>query len=103
MHFCFCFSTDSYSLWVFVTSIKGQTPFPQLSGTLLLDDVTVGYYDGDTNTFIAKGNTTNEDSLIDINAVIRVIDFIELEWTILQSLNTTKGKLCIFFFFKRKI
>ncbi len=32
----------------------------------MLDDITVGYYNSETNIYTAKGNTTNEDEEVDL-------------------------------------
>ncbi|XP_051741093.1 hereditary hemochromatosis protein homolog isoform X4 [Ctenopharyngodon idella] len=55
----------SHSLWVLSTYIKGQTPFPEFSAVVMLDDVRVLYYDGETKTLIPRGNTTTEDDVFD--------------------------------------
>ncbi|XP_056307930.1 class I histocompatibility antigen, F10 alpha chain [Danio aesculapii] len=62
-------SYGSHSLWTFATSIKGKTPFPELSCVVMLDDVSVLYYNGDTDSFIARGNTTAEDDVFDQGAL----------------------------------
>ncbi|KAG1924587.1 uncharacterized protein LOC120464142 [Pimephales promelas] len=59
-------STDSHSFWVLITHIKGNTPFPEIIGTLMLDDMTVGYFDSETKTYFTRGNTTNEDDLYNL-------------------------------------
>lgn len=41
-------STGSHSLMAFATYIVGQTPFPEFSVVLMLDDVQIGYYDSTT-------------------------------------------------------
>jgi len=58
--------SDSHSLWVLVTYIKGNTPFPEFAITLMLDDLTVGYFDSETWTYFTRGNTTNEDDLYNL-------------------------------------
>lgn len=65
--------TGSHSLWVLVTYIKGNAPFPEFIITLMLDDMTIGYYDSETRTYFTRGNTTNEDYLYDLgdNTAIR--------------------------------
>ncbi|XP_056307297.1 class I histocompatibility antigen, F10 alpha chain-like [Danio aesculapii] len=57
--------SGSHSLWIFATQIKGQTPFPELSFVVMLNDISVLYYNGDTDSFIARGNTTAEDDVFD--------------------------------------
>uniref|UniRef100_A0A8C1HXF1 Ig-like domain-containing protein n=2 Tax=Cyprinus carpio TaxID=7962 RepID=A0A8C1HXF1_CYPCA len=41
-------SADSHSLVILATYIAGQTPFPEFSVVLMLDDVQIGYYDSNT-------------------------------------------------------
>ncbi|XP_076126821.1 major histocompatibility complex class I-related protein 1-like [Alosa pseudoharengus] len=50
--FCLCFLlqmpccyTGSHSLWAFSTLILGDTPFPEFSTVVMLDDIQLGYYD----------------------------------------------------------
>lgn len=81
-------------MWMLASFIKGQTPFPQFSYSLILDDVTVLYYNGDTNTFFGRGNTTNEDSLYDPGELTRISDFIDNRWAIVDYLYKPKGKYC---------
>ncbi|XP_056596440.1 hereditary hemochromatosis protein homolog [Triplophysa dalaica] len=85
----------SHSFWVLATYIKGQSPFPQFSYTLMLDDVRLLYYNGDTKTFIRRGNTTNEDSALDPNLLIKITDSIEasfIENSEIAVLNKTNVK-----------
>lgn len=64
----------SHSLRMLLTCIKPQTQLPELTGTMILDDVTVGYYDSQTRSYIARGNTTNEDDVIDPNHLNTISD-----------------------------
>ncbi|XP_051741116.1 major histocompatibility complex class I-related gene protein-like isoform X2 [Ctenopharyngodon idella] len=56
-------SDGSHSLWLLSTYLQGKTQFPEFSYTTSLDDITVGYYN--STTYIPRGNTTNEDDVID--------------------------------------
>lgn len=56
------FLTGSHSLWVLATYIKGNTPFPEFSATVMLDDFIVGYTNSEAWSFFPRGNTTNEDT-----------------------------------------
>lgn len=56
--------TGSHSLWLLVTYIKGETPFPEFSVTFMLDDLTVGHYNSETKRYIPRDNTTNEDDIV---------------------------------------
>ncbi|KAI7812166.1 putative hereditary hemochromatosis protein-like protein [Triplophysa rosa] len=88
----------SHSFWVLATYIKGQSPFPQFSYTLMLDDVRLLYYNGETKTFIRRGNTTNEDTVLDPNVLFKITDYIEASFIensaiVTQNLNKTNGAL----------
>ncbi|XP_016375176.1 zinc-alpha-2-glycoprotein-like [Sinocyclocheilus rhinocerous] len=56
--------TGSHSLWLLVTYIKGETPFPEFSVTFMLDDLTVGHYNSEAKRYIPRDNTTNEDEIV---------------------------------------
>lgn len=58
----------------------------------MLDDVSVLYYNGDTNTFFGRGNTTNEDSLYDPGELTSISDSIDERWAIVDYLYKPKGK-----------
>uniref|UniRef100_A0A671SPA4 Si:dkey-52p2.5 n=1 Tax=Sinocyclocheilus anshuiensis TaxID=1608454 RepID=A0A671SPA4_9TELE len=55
---------SSHSLWLLVTYIKGETPFPEFSVTFMLDDLTVGHYNSEAKRYIPRDNTTNEDDIV---------------------------------------
>lgn len=65
----------SHSLRMLLTYVKRQTQLSELTGTLVLDDITVGYYDSETRSYIARGNTTNEDDVIDPNHLNTISDY----------------------------
>ncbi len=46
------------------TYITGEGAF---SATIMLDDITVGYYNSETKIYVARGNNTNEDDVVDPN------------------------------------
>ncbi|XDV53186.1 hypothetical protein PO909_021757 [Leuciscus waleckii] len=71
----------SHSLWMLATYIKGQTPFPEFSYVVIVDDVTVLYYNGETKTLIPRGNTTTEDDMFDLKALVRISDNIQSSFT----------------------
>ncbi|XP_029576650.1 major histocompatibility complex class I-related gene protein-like [Salmo trutta] len=50
--------SGSHSLWAFATYIIGETPFPEFTVVVMLDDVQVGYYDSNMKDFIYSGLTT---------------------------------------------
>uniref|UniRef100_A0A4W5PE75 Ig-like domain-containing protein n=1 Tax=Hucho hucho TaxID=62062 RepID=A0A4W5PE75_9TELE len=45
----------SHSLWALATYITGETPFPEFTVVVMLDDVQVGYYDSNMENFIYRG------------------------------------------------
>ncbi|XP_057185219.1 major histocompatibility complex class I-related gene protein-like [Triplophysa rosa] len=82
---------DTHSLWVLASYIKGQTSFPQFSYTWMLDDVRLLYYNGDTDTFFGRGNTTNEDSLYDPDEITCISDGIQSRWAVTEYLYKPTG------------
>ncbi|XDV53198.1 hypothetical protein PO909_021765 [Leuciscus waleckii] len=66
-------SYGSHSLWLLSTYIQGETQFPKFSSTTILDDITVGYYN--SKTYIPRGNTTNEDDVIDSVYIKDISDY----------------------------
>ncbi|XP_071237100.1 major histocompatibility complex class I-related gene protein-like [Salvelinus alpinus] len=50
--------SGSHSLWVLATYISGETPFPEFTVVVMLDDVQVAYYDSNINRFIYRVNNT---------------------------------------------
>lgn len=51
---CILTFTGSHSLWTLSTLIKGDTPFPQFSSVVMLDDIQVAYYDSNENNLIYR-------------------------------------------------
>nr|XP_055048484.1 hereditary hemochromatosis protein homolog isoform X2 [Misgurnus anguillicaudatus] len=86
----------SHSLWLLATYIKGQTQFPQFSYVLMLDDVRLLYYNGETKTVSRIGNTTSEDNMFGLKELITISDYIEAsfltKWAVAtKSQNNTEG------------
>ncbi|CAM4734212.1 unnamed protein product [Leuciscus chuanchicus] len=67
-------SYGSHSLWLFSTYICGKTQFPEFSSTTIVDDITVGYYK--SGTYFPRGNTTNEDDVINLNDIKDLNDYL---------------------------
>ncbi|XP_016304086.1 hereditary hemochromatosis protein-like isoform X2 [Sinocyclocheilus anshuiensis] len=69
--------SDVHSLMAFVTYIAGQTPFPEFSAVLMLDDVQIGYYDSVTWKPVYRTNSTDlqfhEEEQKDADIVFRVM------------------------------
>jgi len=91
------FFTGSHSFWTHATYIKGQTPFPEYSYVVKLDDVPVLYYNGVTKTFFPRGNTTTEDDIFDSNVFFGISDKIQTsfkeKWVVaINNLNKTYSK-----------
>ncbi|KAM9723703.1 hereditary hemochromatosis protein homolog isoform 2-T2 [Menidia menidia] len=49
-------ASGRHSLWVMASYISGPTPFPKCTGTLMLDDIQVGYYDSQTKQLMRVGS-----------------------------------------------
>uniref|UniRef100_A0A672KW61 Si:dkey-52p2.5 n=1 Tax=Sinocyclocheilus grahami TaxID=75366 RepID=A0A672KW61_SINGR len=83
----------SHSLSLHSTYIKGKTLFPEYSYTFMLDDVVVGHFNSETWTYVPKGNTTDEDNVIDpqhISIISKYIhDDFEERWIVLDGGNLT--------------
>lgn len=75
------------------TYIRGEKAF---SASIMLDDITVGYYDSETKIYVARGNTTNEDDVIDPNTVRTVSENVLNHFTErshrLRPVNDTESK-----------
>ncbi|XP_017209800.1 major histocompatibility complex class I-related gene protein isoform X2 [Danio rerio] len=80
--------SGSHSIRMFATYIKGKTPFPELSGVVMLDDIRVLYYNGVTDSFLARGNTTAEDDVFDPDDLENIKGFIKSEFSFLNAQNT---------------
>ncbi|XP_052407184.1 major histocompatibility complex class I-related gene protein isoform X1 [Carassius gibelio] len=53
-------SADSHSLMTFATYIAGQTPFPEFSAVLMLDDVQIAYYDSNTWKLVYRSHSESK-------------------------------------------
>uniref|UniRef100_A0A672Q833 Major histocompatibility complex class I-related gene protein-like n=1 Tax=Sinocyclocheilus grahami TaxID=75366 RepID=A0A672Q833_SINGR len=62
--YIFLFHSCTHTLMGLATYITGERAF---SATIMLDDITVGYYNSETKIYVARGNDTNEDDVIDPN------------------------------------
>lgn len=65
----------------------------------MLDDVPVLYYNGDTKTFITRGNTTAEDDVFDLNVLLTINGHMQSSfmdrWVLAtRDLNKTDSKYC---------
>ncbi|KAL2092167.1 hypothetical protein ACEWY4_011965 [Coilia grayii] len=56
--------TGSHSLLMFATFIIGETPFPEFSAVVMLDDVQLGYYDSNVKTVILRVPKWTEDATL---------------------------------------
>lgn len=78
--------------------MKGQSPFPEYSITFILDDIMIGYYDSETNLYILRGNTTEENDYFNENyhKDISVYMYNILDYRLkLQFDNRTNSKLSV--------
>nr|XP_055049069.1 T-cell surface glycoprotein CD1b-2-like [Misgurnus anguillicaudatus] len=106
-----CASND-HSLKLLLTYIPGEKQFPEYSIVTVLDDIIVGYYN--SKVYIPRGNTTNEDDVIELKYMNDIIDYMHYSFkrrsyvltqynsygvyqTLVQCelLNTQPGKMII--------
>ncbi|KAL1247307.1 hypothetical protein QQF64_022683 [Cirrhinus molitorella] len=89
--------TGSHSYCMLLTYIKGEMPFPEFSATFMLDDVIVGHYNTETKIYIARGNTSNEDDVVDPNHFKAISEHLQNHLmdrsTYLKPTNSTEGPL----------
>ncbi|XP_071237538.1 major histocompatibility complex class I-related gene protein-like [Salvelinus alpinus] len=52
--------SGSHSLWALATYISGETPFPEFTVVVMLDDIQVTYYDSNMKHFIYRGHNTSD-------------------------------------------
>ncbi|XP_064868305.1 major histocompatibility complex class I-related gene protein-like [Oncorhynchus nerka] len=52
--------SGSHSLWALATYISGETPFPEFTVVVMLDDVQVGYYDSNMKQSVYRGQHIND-------------------------------------------
>lgn len=70
-------SAGSHSLWMKVTYIRGETPFPELSAYMVLDDIEFGYYDSNQNKIIHRDVDKASDTGADAEDMDYVRHFVE--------------------------
>ncbi len=85
------------------TYIKGQALFPEFSYVVMLDDIRILYYNGETKTLHPRGNTTTEEDVFDSNVLLTISDYIQSsfmeKWLVgTNNLNKTYGKYCNYVF-----
>ncbi|XP_066505855.1 major histocompatibility complex class I-related gene protein-like [Hoplias malabaricus] len=95
--------TDSHSLALISTFIKGDTPFPEFSFIVLLDDIVVAYYDSVKKTLFSRDHhkeeeeeEDEEDTVVDPDMVKSVTSSMHADlkerWAYAKySLNVTDG------------
>ncbi|XP_063049878.1 major histocompatibility complex class I-related gene protein-like [Engraulis encrasicolus] len=66
----------SHSLWVKFTFIGGDTPFPELSAIVLLDDIQIGYYDTIDNTVVNRGTKNPDTESVTLNDVKQIFEHV---------------------------
>ncbi|CAB1339054.1 unnamed protein product [Coregonus sp. 'balchen'] len=89
--------SGSHSLWALGTYISGETPFPEFTVVVMLDDVQVGYYDSNNKHFIYRGlNPTDKihDDLAQDGAYVFGIIYQSMKersFHLKHHLNLTEG------------
>ncbi|XP_058623757.1 hereditary hemochromatosis protein homolog isoform X2 [Onychostoma macrolepis] len=66
-------STGSHTLMGLATYITGEGAF---SASVMLDDITVAYYNSETKIYVARGNDTNEDDVLKPNDLRSLSDIV---------------------------
>lgn len=88
--------SGSHSLQVLLTYIKEETEHPVFNAIFVLDDITVGYYNSETKIYVARGNTTNEDDVVDPNHLSTISDYVSAHFmrrsNHLRPINNTESK-----------
>ncbi|XP_064815227.1 major histocompatibility complex class I-related gene protein-like [Oncorhynchus masou masou] len=86
----------SHSLWALATYIIGETPFPEFTVVVMLDDVQVGYYDSNDKQSVYRGLPTykiRDDEAQDGAYVFGIIyqSIKERSFQLKHHLNLTRG------------
>ncbi|RXN38180.1 major histocompatibility complex class I-related gene protein-like [Labeo rohita] len=63
----------SHTLTALASYIRGERAF---SASIMLDDITVGYYNSETKIYVSRGNNTNEDDVIDPNDISKISNYV---------------------------
>ncbi len=75
------------------TYIGGERTF---SASIMLDDITVGYYNYGTKIYVARGNNTNEDDVVDPDDLRFVCENVHVHFIershLLRPDNNTESK-----------
>ncbi|CAB1339055.1 unnamed protein product [Coregonus sp. 'balchen'] len=89
--------SGSHSLWALATHIIGETPFPEFTVVVMLDDVQVAYYDSNMKHFIYRvHNTPNKihDNEVQDGAYVFGIMYHHMKersFNLKHHLNLTEG------------
>uniref|UniRef100_A0A4W5Q789 Ig-like domain-containing protein n=1 Tax=Hucho hucho TaxID=62062 RepID=A0A4W5Q789_9TELE len=89
--------SGSHSLWVLATHITGETPFPEFTVVVMLDDVQVGYYDSNDKQIVYRGqhitDKTEDDEAQDGDHVFGDIyqGMKERSFNLKRHINFTEG------------
>src|SRR4029434_10412675 len=91
---CILIFTGSHSLWVLSTLVIGDTPFPEFSVVVLLDDIQVAYYDSNENNLIYRQyESEREEEDHKYARVISAEQYEDMKYTFYKhQLNHTHGK-----------
>ncbi|XP_035378982.1 major histocompatibility complex class I-related gene protein-like [Electrophorus electricus] len=57
----YSYNAGSHSLWMFVTLIRGETPFPEFTIVLMFDDIQIGYYASNEKKILHRGLETGPE------------------------------------------
>ncbi|XP_066504836.1 major histocompatibility complex class I-related gene protein-like [Hoplias malabaricus] len=88
---------DSHSLVMLTTYIKGDTSFPKFSFTLLLDDLTVAYFDSEKKILFSRDHHKEEevDTVVDPDIVKTITSYMQADFKdrwdyVTRDLNNTE-------------
>ena len=84
--------TGSHSLWTLSTRIIGDTPFPEFSVVVMLDDIQVAYYDSNVKKLIYRQYKSEHEDEEQENASLIFGDLHSKMNFYLLQLNRTHGK-----------
>ena len=85
---CILTFTGSHSLWALITLIIGDTPFPEFSAVMMLDDIQVAYYDSNVKNLIYRQFKSEDEDQKYLSFLFEA----EYEDMHTRQLNHTSGK-----------
>ncbi|XP_035384683.1 major histocompatibility complex class I-related gene protein-like isoform X1 [Electrophorus electricus] len=88
-------NAGEHSLYVFSTFIAGNTPFPEFSAVVMLDDVQLFYYDSDVKKLIYRNYKPDHEATIQKDLMLifdhQYIDMKNWVLVLVKQFNVTNG------------